>query len=381
MAHKLLYLVNQRMPSEKAYGLQISKMCEAFGRNQTVELIIPTRGSNRPDIFSAYCLEKDFTVTVLASPNFYWPGVLDRFAVTLKSFISAFRLQWYVRNQSADIIYSRDELPLYLLSFGQPQNLVFEAHRFSPQRVFFYRRFLKKGYKLVVISEGLRQRFLEFGFPPERVLTAHDGIDLEEFTVHETKEVLRKELNLPLGKKIIGYVGQLTTFGREKGVASLLEAFKAIHKQHPESLLLIVGGSGPDIQHYQEASGTNEAILFAGYKPHTSVPRYLAACDVLAMPYPDTEHYRVFMSPLKLFEYMASGRPIIATDLQSIREVLNEKNAVLVAPDTVDALSEGLLHLLEDKTWGEQKALQALQDIKHHTWELRARKIIDFITL
>jgi len=85
------------------------------------------------------------------------------------------------------------------------------------------------------------------------------------------------------------------------------------------------------------------------------------------------------MSPLKMFEYMAAQRPIIASDLPSIREILNENNAVLIKPDSPDDLARGIEQLLKKPDFSAKIAKRAYQDVQRYTWQKRTEKILDFI--
>lgn len=379
---RLIYLVNQRLPIEKAYGIQIAKMCEAFaGLGLDLELVFPRRGNpskTKKNVFDYFEVKKNFKEVMLPSLDFYLPGKLDIIAVSLKSFLSAFQLFLYSVLKKSDIIYSRDELPLFFLSFFK-KNLVFEAHKFSKKRGLFYRRFKKKKLKVITISQGLKNEFLKFGFKFEDVLVAPDAVDLEAFDIGISKESARKELNLPESKKLIGYVGQLRTMGMKKGIDDLISSLKFL----PEEVsLVLVGGNKFDIDFYKKISenkNLNERILFIGRVKHSLIPFYLKAFDVLTMPFPFNQHYALYMSPLKLFEYMASHRPIVATNLSSIQEILNEKNSVLIEPENPKNLAEGIKFTLENESLVENLANQAFQDVKNYTWNKRTSKILDFI--
>lgn len=117
-----------------------------------------------------------------------------------------------------------------------------------------------------------------------------------------------------------------------------------------------------------------------GHRPHQEIPYWLKAADVLVLPNSAKEKIsRFYTSPLKLFEYMASGTPIVASDLPSIREVLNEKNAVLVKPDSPEFLTAGIMKVLENPYLSDKISKQAFQDVQNYTWEKRAEKILRFI--
>ncbi|MEK7659270.1 MAG: glycosyltransferase family 4 protein [Patescibacteria group bacterium] len=391
---KMIYISNQRLPTEKAYGVQIAKMCEVFGSlGLDVFLIAPYRISRiKNNLFEYYGVKINFKFKKIFSPDFYLLGKLNWVAFQIKNFISTVILVIYVLVQKSDIIYSRDELPLYLLSFFK-KNIFFELHKFSKRKKMFYRRFKKLNLKIIVISKGNREELLKLGFKENNIAVAPDGVDLEKFSNlasddpfdktqghpersrTDDRSAIRKQLNLPQNKKIIGYVGQLKTMGMEKGIGTLIKAFKIINLQNKDLMLVIVGGREEDLREYEPS----EDILFLGHKPYNLIPCYLKAFDVLTMPFPYNHHYAFYMSPLKLFEYMAMNRPIVATDLPATREILNENNAILVKADSVQSLSEGIKKLLEDEDLAKKLSEQAFQDVQNYTWLKRAGIILEFI--
>ena len=155
---------------------------------------------------------------------------------------------------------------------------------------------------------------------------------------------------------------------------------------HPRTLLCCVGGNEQEIKDYQDvAQGLGlslERVIFVERVPPFRIPLYLKAFDVLVMPFPWVSHYAFFMSALKLFEYMAACKPITASDLPSIREILQDgKNGVLVEPDNAKALAEGIKKVLEDGSLARSVANQARQDANEYSWDNRCKNILRFINL
>jgi len=110
------------------------------------------------------------------------------------------------------------------------------------------------------------------------------------------------------------------------------------------------------------------------------MPYYLKSADVLILPNSGKKDVsRYWTSPMKMFEYMASQRPIVASDLSSIGEVLSENNSILVEPDNPQALAEGIKKVLDDKELSQRISQQAYIDVKKYTWDKRAQKILDFV--
>ena len=101
--------------------------------------------------------------------------------------------------------------------------------------------------------------------------------------------------------------------------------------------------------------------------------------DVLVIPSPNVLFYAFYASPLKLFEYRASGRLIIASDLPALREILNDKNALFFKPDSASELAQAVKMLKSSHTLGYHLSQQALADVQQYTWQKRAKNILNFI--
>jgi glycosyltransferase involved in cell wall biosynthesis len=126
----------------------------------------------------------------------------------------------------------------------------------------------------------------------------------------------------------------------------------------------------------RECGVAPERLRFIDRVPNYEVPRVIRAADVVVVPFPYTDHYAT-VSPLKLFEYMAAGVPIVATELPSIREALRHaSNAWLVKPGDPVALAEGLQFVLENPELQAKLAKQAYADVQANTWERRAGEIL-----
>ena len=389
---KLIYIANARIPTEKAHGIQIMQMCEAFtNAGNEVELVLPQRLNYiKGDPFEYYGVERNFKIKKLPCLDLI---PLDRYLGKLSLWIQTISFGFFVLPyllfKKADIIYTRDKflLPLCLLK----KNIVYEAHDF-PKNYFLYLPFLNRLRGMVVITHKLKEFFKNKDkenrvllIPENKILVAPDAVDLEKFDIKENQEECRKKIALPLDKKIIGYVGRLETMGKEKGLRTLLESFKELKKEIDNVVLCYVGGPLSRVKEYhnfgEEIGIKKEEMIIIDQVSHSKIPYYLKSFDVLVMPFPWTVHYAYYMSPLKLFEYMASKIPIVASDLPSIREILNEGNAILVQPDNPQALAEGIRKILENKNLAEKISEQAYKDVQNYTWDKRAKRIIRFIAI
>lgn len=369
---RLVYIANLRLPTEKAYGVQIAKMCEAFADiGQEVRLLHPYRKNPniKQDLFSYYSIKNNFSNKVVAVKDFYLPGFLDKISFVIKNYLSAKALVREALKEGADIYYTRDERTAYILN-KKDKNVVFECHRFSNNKKHLYPRFKK----IVAISQGLKYDLEKCGVKNSSILVASDGVDLKEFNISTPKEEARKSLELPQDKKIIMYTGHLFEW---KGADTLL---RVAQTTEDNILFVFVGGTDRDVSDFKKRAERLGNVLVLGHKPHKDIPTYLKAADILVLPNSAKEEISsLYTSPLKLFEYMASGRPIVASDLPSIREVLGDQNSVLFKPDDPASLADGITKILDSTVFAESLARKAFEDVQGYTWQKRAQKIIDFV--
>lgn len=358
---KLFYIANFRMPTEKAHGIQVMEMCNAFAKQGIeVELILPKRINKiKQDIFQYYQIEKNFKIKKLPCLDFIiFDRIIGILGLWVESFTFLLSSWFYLLFKKPDIIYIRDNLLLPLTICRR--NIFFESHN-SFKRFWFY---LKKTKGIISITKGLAEHFKSRGIN-NQIIWAPDGVNLDKFNTRGT-------IDLPKDKKIVLYTGHLYKW---KGVDVLLDTAKRL----PDVLFIFVGGTEKDIESFKQKVKVKN-VLIAGKKPHSEIPLWLQSADVLALPNSATSNIsKFYTSPLKMFEYMAVKKPIIASDLPSLREVLNNKNSVLVAPDNPEALAEGIKKVLSDAHFAEAIAEQAFQDVQQYTWRKRAKKIINFI--
>jgi glycosyltransferase involved in cell wall biosynthesis len=183
-------------------------------------------------------------------------------------------------------------------------------------------------------------------------------------------------LRLPPEARVVVYTGHLY---RWKGAHTLALASRNLP---PDAVVCIVGGTPADVVAFRDFLAREQLthVRLPGYVPPSEVPLWLAAADVLALPNSGTSAISArYTSPLKLFEYMAARRPIVASDLPSLREVLvHGQNAFLVPPDHPAALAAGLRTVLGESALAERLAERAGQDVVGRTWDARAQAIIHF---
>ncbi|MDP3725648.1 MAG: glycosyltransferase family 4 protein [bacterium] len=377
----IVYISNSRIPTEKAYGVSIAKTCEALAlRGVQVLLLAPrVRNTSGNDIFSYYDIKKNFSVRYIPTLDAVKWGWRYGFVWNQISFgIVVFLL--YIFRKRDFVVVTRDEVSGFLLRiFGIP--VYYDMHGFPERFILLWRILLKPLSGIITTNDWkVEQCHSNLRISKEKMIVARNGFDPELFEVPKSQEVLRRRMNMPSNKPIVLYTGHLHDW---KGVYVLADAARLM----PEVNFIFVGGTYYHIQDFKKRYQDISNIILVGHKPHVDIPFYLKAADILALPNSGSTlkdprfslYTRHDTSPIKMFEYMASGVPIVASDLPSIREILNNKNAVLVKPDSPEDLKRGIETVLRDKNLAMAVSKQALEDVKEYTWEKRAGKIIDFI--
>jgi glycosyltransferase involved in cell wall biosynthesis len=233
------------------------------------------------------------------------------------------------------------------------------------------RQSLRRLDAIVTISDALRRDVVQLVGDPNRVVVEHDGVDLSRVS-RLTREAARNQLGLTdVAGPLVVYTGRAIA---GKGVDVLLEAAPRIAEL---AGAVVIVGRVYEPEYLQHAS---DAVRFVGFVPPAAVADYLAAADVLVLPTTPSLPYAEYTSPLKLFEYMAAERPIVASDLPVLREVLRDgENALLYPPDDATALASAVERAWSDASLAQRLAAKALEDVDTYSWDSRAKRIVDLL--
>lgn len=376
----LFYLSTACLPSSTANALQVMKMCQAFHQeNYGIRLVAPVLGPETisPDhIRKQYGLSTMFPITTIPAPQAGRGIRYDVQAVMM------------ARGCSATIIYTRS-LRIAALATLFGHRVVVEVHdvpggRWGPR----YMRFIlsnRKTAAVVVITEALRKEVAtRFGDPRVcRVFVAPDGVDLERFSNRLDPPEVRRTLGLDPNSFTAGYAGSLYP-GR--GGEFIIDLAGRI----PEGQFLVIGGPSERADELAaEASARGiDNILFRRAVANSELPLYLAACDVLLMPYEKGKisasgggDISRVMSPLKMFEYLATGRLVMSSDLPVLREVLNDENAILCPPADGDAWEGALRAVANDSALRNRLGQRAREDARRYDWRARVKRIMEAVEI
>lgn len=235
---------------------------------------------------------------------------------------------------------------------------------------------------VVVVSAPMKDELVARSVPAERVLVNPNGVDVDEYSPSVDGSAVRRRLGLD-GKLTIGFIG---TFGKWHGAEVLADAFGrllAARPEYQERLRLLMIGDGstmPKVRQELARHGVEAAAVLTGIIPQEEGPAHLAACDILVAPHvPNTDGTPFFGSPTKLFEYMAMGKGIVASDLDQIGEILaHDRTAWMARPGDAESLVTGLRALVEDEPL-RRRLGQAARDevVAKYTWTEHTRKIIE----
>ncbi|MDZ7342952.1 MAG: glycosyltransferase family 4 protein, partial [candidate division KSB1 bacterium] len=215
------------------------------------------------------------------------------------------------------------------------------------------------------------------GVPASRIHVVPNAVDPQRFATAKNGEAVRRHYQLQ-GKCVVGFVGSLKPW---HGTEILLTAVRALHEQATHTHLLIVG-DGPgraDLEMLAQAQGVNGAVTFTGNVPYDDIPNYIAAMDITVAPYKPQENF--YYSPIKIFEYMIMGKPVVAGKIGQVEEVIIDgETGVLFEPGNIEQLTAVLAKLAVDaplcRRIGEQAKAWVQQE---RTWDNNARQVMEIV--
>ena len=388
---RILYLADIRFPLERANGIQSMATCHALAaRGHEVTLVVRPDSHTPPrDPFAFYGVARLPGLHVEVAP------ITGPVAARRAGYVT-FAIGRAMGRARQDLIFTRDlGLASLLLRIPAPLRapVVYEAHGIaadvaaalpelltgapaaSPAKLERLARrdahVWKSADGYVTITSALANALTSRFGERSRIAVVPDGAHAAEYAVVPSA-------NAAADKPFtIGYAGHLYPW---KGVDLVIEAVAAL----PDTRGLIVGGheKEPDlarVKAFAAQLNCSLRVTFTGLIPPAAVAARLRDADVLTLPNPASAISSEFTSPLKLFEYMAAGRPIVASDLPSLREVLrHEQNALLVEPGNPQALVAAIARIKDDPELGRRLAAQAVQDVREFTWARRAERLEAF---
>jgi len=375
---KIVCITASAVPSSSANSIQAMKACQALAQlGHEVTLLVPA-----PPEFS------EFEATERGGALLSFYGLSTGFPVKWLPNASRRAFTWAAVGRAgaiqADMVYTWvPQSAVFALLRRLPA--ILELHDLPAGRIgpLWHRLFLwLPGRKRIMIITRALQSALDqvYGahLPPADVILAPNGVEAERFADLPAPDEARRLVGLDEAPTVL-CAGHLYP-GRGA------DLFLALAQSMPEARFAWVGGAPADVDEWRgraSALGLGNAG-FTGFVPNERLPLYLAAADVLLMPYGRNiaissggGNSALISSPMKMFEYLAAGRPILASDLPVFREVLDERNAALCPPEDTSAWAQALRDLLANPKKRAALSLQAKADSARYTWVERARRALD----
>lgn len=368
---KIVYVSNANIPSNSASSVHVMKMCEAFKKNgMDIKLVIPNHFDKEQykstDAFDFYGVSCRFPIKRIKFIRKNVKGIRE-IIYTIAAVL------WAIL-QRPDVIMTRKIMAARIAAMLHFPYIL-ELHSTTEPTHYSLRKTLqsKSMKKLVVISEGLKQYMLDkYEIEADRILVLHDAVNLEDYDSIDTS------LELTSGQLKLAYMGSLFP---GKGIETIVRLAAVDTKNRYD----IFGARGPVDKWKTLAEELGSSVHFMGQIENAKVPETLVKYDILLMPYSNKvevygEDLTNCMSPLKMFEYMASGRIIMSSDLPVIREVLEDrKDAYLIEPDNVDAWYETIKEIESNRKEAVLIAQNGKEKVNRYTWTARARKVAECI--
>lgn len=369
---KIYYLANARMPTEKAHGIQIAKMSEALrAAGADLTLVVPRRGSVT-SLKEFYNLADEVPLIRLPVIPYGWSFWLGSFSFMLSAF---FYLLFKKITGERFLIYTidMDQFSFAPLPFLCTSYFV-EIHDAKRHGILFHLLF-SRAQGVLTINHIIKKKLCErFGMPEQKVLVAPNGISDEFFRAGNiSKEEARLALDLPRKKRIALYAGQFYAW---KG----LEIFADAARRAPDILWYLAGGTREVFEKITGIRNIPDNIVFGGIRPYREVPLLMAAADALIVLGTRRDEYSYYhTSPMKLFEYLPVGRPIVAAATPAIKDMVSEKEVFFYEPDSAESMAAAAQEAIQNTSAASDKTRAARTLAEKYTWQKRAELVLKYI--
>jgi glycosyltransferase involved in cell wall biosynthesis len=365
MSRRIVVVFSGRLPGEKAASLFAHLEATSFAAlGREVVVLAPRRLRRQPTVHTSYRAVYLFTVDLAPIPLVRCiAGYVNLIVLSV-----AASVWFFLHGRASDIVISNEAVPLLVLTY-LAHTTVYELHDFPRPGQWSYRALFRR-VRLVISTNAWKRTELQrvFGISDKRIVVERNAVDLRHFG-HLSRVDARRLVGVEEKASLIVYTGQLYPW---KGA----DVLAAAAEQIPAAQFVFVGGVGEELAHFRARWQHVPNIRVEGQVPHERIPAWQAAADILVLPNsahePLSERYT---SPMKLFEYMASKRPIVASDVESIREVVDDSMAYFVTPDDASALALCLARVLRDPVAAE-RARRARATVESYGWSARAHRIL-----
>jgi len=374
---RILYCTNLRLPTERVHGRQVAEVCRALhALGHDVGVVAPFRKESEGlEFISYYGLPPAIALTKLGTTDPMTSAWLPEFfGFILLNIRFRKALRRFLRQGRPDLLYTRSPVLLpELVGSGTPVLLELHSIPRSPS----FAQLANRCTLVVALTTPMREELIRMGIEASKVIVAGDAVNPELFGALPSKNAARRTFDVPDDAFVVGYAGQLESMGLSKGIPELLGALERLHGVRG----LVAGGPDASKKKFEHSLSPDARtrVTFTGMLPQEKVRDIYAASDVLVYPAPKSGHpfYNRDTSPMKLFEYMASGVPLVSADLPPVRDILDSSVALLVPPGDPNALAGAIEEIRKHPEAAAKRTEAAKKRVGEHTWEKRMARVMD----
>jgi glycosyltransferase involved in cell wall biosynthesis len=236
----------------------------------------------------------------------------------------------------------------------------------------------KQAKKIVAVTQGVKEGIKElYNIPDEKIVIIGNGANTDLFKPMDISEA-RKELKFDTDSNYVCFVGALAPW---QGIEYFVQSAPLILDQIPNTKFLVVG-DGPmkeGLINLAEKTGVSDKFIFSGAVPYEKIPLYINTCEVCVAPFVNARNKKIGLSPLKMWEYLACGKPAIASDISGVNDLLEESNAgIVVPPENLEEFAKAIIKLLKNEKLREEMGKNGREYVvKNHSWELVAKRVAE----
>jgi|CXWL01.1.fsa_nt_gi glycosyltransferase involved in cell wall biosynthesis len=359
---KLIYFTSMRYPADNGMKIYARELAKGFTKALKEDFVFVVANDSSDELKEINVFNLHLRLKKFRSPFFF---------LCVPYFVFLFR-------KEKDLIFFTNDtfLLTYLIFWKKIFRFKYRIcsdwhHLHKNRREKFI---IRNSDALVTTSEGLKKDLMKLGdISGDNICSVYGGVNMDLYA--DSRKVSRSELGLPEDKILIGYIGYFKTFGLEKGIPTMIKALELL----PETCVMaFVGGKDVEIQEYSELAdslGVKDRCFFFGVKGGDEVAQYQMSMDIITIPYPDQPG---FGYPMKVYEYMASRRPIIYSRLGLVEEVIGDC-AYSFAPSDAAEFATAVKEITGDEKRMQENVARAYEKVKEYTWDVKAKRIADFL--
>jgi len=380
---KIIYISHTRFPTEKAHGHQVAQVCSAMARlDHNVTLVTPTVWTPITESpFEYYSVPENFKWVRLKNFDALNSRLIPNFLAFMFSMRSyRKKVSEFLKPNDADLLYCRSHVVLpSMLKTGKP--VILELHTLPNRGRSSFVKLCNKCKRVICLTTPMKDELVKLGVDGQKVIVEGDAVREEILCEVPPVENFVERLG---GHPVVGYVGSLVARNSlSKGVDVLVEALSVLKKQGKAVRGLIVGGPDDWKKKYEDHARkiglSSDEVVFTGKVSSSNVSAMMKSCDVLVYPAPASNHpyYMRDTSPLKIFEYMAAGKPVVAANIPPIRDILDEGTAEFFTPGSSEECAKAIHGVISNPEAAHQRTINARKKVGGYTWKKRMARILE----